>query len=403
MPTYRYEAAYASGEKVSGVVEAMSQNDAVAQIREKCEVVLSLKEVPKIAPAKPFERFNKISAKALSLTCQQFAIILKAGLPLVQTVNLVAEQCSEKTLKRLLEQVSGDITDGWAMSRSIELRANGKIPITFQETVRAGEESGDLVSAFERLSDYFERMSKTHDSVVGALTYPAFLMAVAVVVIGIIMVYAVPTFTSMFSGMGAELPLPTRILIALSDFVRNFGLILVGLIALAILGIRLYANTEKGGMTLARFQLNLPILGEVVRMSGASQFAHTMSTLLSAGMPILRAIEVAGRTVDNKVLAAEITDTLPGVEGGRSFGESLSYGKELPRMLVQMTAVGEATGSMESTLQVLAEYYDNETELRTKQALALLEPSIIVVMAVFVVLVLMAVYLPLFSMYSNMI
>ena len=401
MPTYKYEAAYASGEKVSGVVEAMSQNDAVAQIRQTCEIVLSLKEVPKVATKKPLERFNKISAKALALTCQQFAIILKAGLPLVQTVDLVAQQCSDKTLKRLLEHISNDVTDGWAMSQSIEQRSNGKLPVTFQETVRAGEESGDLVSSFERLSEYFDRMAKTRSSVVGALIYPAFLTVVAVVVVGIIMIFAVPTFTRMFESMSIELPWPTKALIAMSGFFQKYWLVLIGLIVLIAFAIRVVGATEKGGMVLSRFQLNLPILGDVVRMSGASQFAHTMSTLLASGMPILHAIEVAGRTVDNRCMAAEITDTLPGVEGGRSFGECLSYAKELPKMLVQMTAVGEATGAMETTLKILAEYYDNEVEVRSKQALALLEPAIIVIMAGFVVLILLAVYLPLFSMYEG--
>ena len=401
MPTYRYEAAYSSGERVNGVVDAMNQNDAVAMIREKCEVVLSLQEVPKVTTKNPFERFNKIGAKSLALTCKQFSIILKAGLPLVQTIDLVADQCADKTLKKLLEQISDDVTDGWSMSSSIERRANGKIPVTFQETVRAGEESGDLVSSFERLSDYFERMSKTHDSLMSALTYPALLMFVAVVVVAIIMGYAVPAFTNMFDQMNMELPAVTRALIAMSNFFQKYTLVLIGGIALFVLALRIYSNTEKGSMVMARFQLNLPVLGEVVRMSGSSEFAHTMSTLLTAGMPIIHAIEVAGRTVTNKVLATEITDTLPGVEGGRSFGECLSYSKELPKMLVQMTAVGEATGSMESTLQVLAEYYDNETELRTKQALSLLEPAIIVVMAVFVVFILLSVYIPLFSMYDG--
>ena len=402
MPSYKYEGAYGSGERVTGVIEALSQNDAVAQIRQSCEIVLSLKEVPRVRTRDPTERFKKISAKSLALTCQQFAIILKAGLPLVQTVDLVADQCADKTLGNLLRQVSEDVSNGWALSYSLEQRGGAKLPVTMRETVRAGEESGDLLSSFERLSDYFDRMAKTRQSVTSALTYPTFVIAVAVIVVGIIMIYAVPTFTSMLGGMGAELPFPTLALIAISDFFQKYTLVLIGLIALIVLGIRLYGQTEKGGMTLARFQLNLPILGEVVRMSGASQFAHTMSTLLTAGMPILHAIEVSAKTVENRVMAAEITDTLPGVEGGRSFGECLSYSKELPRMLVQMTAVGEATGSMESTLQVLAEYYDNETDVRTKQALALLEPAIIVVMAGFVMLILLAVYLPLFSMYSAM-
>ena len=401
MPTYRYEGAYANGERISGVVEATSQNAAVAQIRQTCDIVLSMKEVPKIGTKSPMARFNKFSAKSLSLTCKQFAIILKAGLPLVQTVNLVADQCPDKALKRLLQQVSEDVSNGWSMSHSIEQRSEGKLPITFQETVRAGEESGDLVASFERLSDYFERMSKTRDSVTGALAYPAFILVVAVIVIGIIMVYAVPTFTSTLGSMGVELPWVTRALIAMSEFFQKYILVVVGIIALFILALRIYASTASGGLVMARFQLNLPILGEIVRMSAASQFSHTMRTLLAAGMPILQAIEVSGRTVNNKCIAAEVMDTLPGVESGRSLGECMAYSKELPPMLVQMTAVGEATGSMESTLQVLAEYYDNETDVRSKRALALLNPAIIVVMAGFVVLVLMAVYLPMFSMYSG--
>ena len=395
MPTYKYEGAYASGERVTGVVEAVSQNDAVAQIRQSCEVVLSLKEVPRAAVRDPLERFQKVSAKSLALTCQQFAIILKAGLPLVQTVDLVADQCADKALGRLLRQVSEDVSNGWSLSYSLEQRGGRKLPVTFRETVRAGEESGDLLSSFRRLSDYFQRMSKTRDSVVSALTYPAFVLVVAVLVVAIIMGYAVPTFTSI------ELPWVTVALIAVSGFFQKYTLVLVGLLALALLLVRLYGATEKGGLTLARAQLNLPILGGIVRMSGASQFSHTMSTLLTAGMPILQAIEVSGRTMSNRFLAGEVLETLPGVEGGRPLGECMRYARELPAMLVQMTAVGEATGSMESTLKVLAEYYDNEVEVRTKQALALLEPAIIVVLAVFVVFILMAVYLPMFSMYTS--
>lgn len=400
MPTYRYEGVYPGGEKVTGVVEALNQAAAVAQIRQSCEVVLSLREIPRVAAKDPLGRFRRISAKSLALVCQQFAIILKAGLPLVQTVDLVADQCADKVLGRLLRQVSEDVSNGWSLSYSLGQRGGRKLPVTFQETVRAGEESGDLLSSFNRLSDYFDRMSKTHDSVVSALTYPAFVIVVAVFVVAIIMGYAVPTFTSMFESMNIELPWVTVALIAVSHFFQKYTLVLVGLIALAILLVRIYGATEKGGLALARAQLKLPILGGVVRMSGASQFAHTMSTLLTAGMPILQAIEVSGRTMTNRCMANEVLDTLPGVEGGRTLGECMSYAKELPAMLVQMTAVGEATGSMESTLKVLAEYYDNEVEVRTKQALALLEPAIIVVLAIFVVFILMAVYLPMFSMYS---
>ncbi len=398
MPTYKYEALYAGGEKASGVVEAVSRNEAVAQIRQSCEMVLSLKEIPRSAARDPFERFHKISAKSLALVCQQFSIILKAGLPLVQTIDLAAGQCADAQLRKLLHQVSEDVSNGWAMSYSFEQRGATALPVTFRETVRAGEESGDLRASFERMSQYFERMNKTHESVSSALTYPAFVMVVAAIVVAIIMGYAVPMFLNMFGEMGTELPWVTVALIAVSDFFKKYTIVLLGVLALILLGLRVYGATEKGGVVLARIQLKIPIVGEIVRMSGASQFAHTMSTLLAAGMPILRAIEVSGRTITNQCMSGEIMGTLTGVESGRPLGECMGYAKELPDMLVQMTGVGEATGAMESTLQILAEYYDNEVDTRVKKALSLLEPAIIVVLAIFVVFILMAVYLPMFSM-----
>ena len=202
----------------------------------------------------------------------------------------------------------------------------------------------------------------------------------------------------MFESMDIDLPWTTVALIALSHFFQRYSLVLLGVIALALLALQAFRMTDRGGIVLARAQLKIPIIGAIVRMSGASQFAHTMSTLLTAGMPILQAIEVSGRTMTNLCMAWDIAATLPGVEGGRSLGECMGYARELPAMLVQMTAVGEATGSMESTLQVLAEYYDNEVDVRIKRALALLEPAIILVLAVFVVFILLAVYLPLFGM-----
>ena len=402
MPTYKYEGAYASGEKVSGVVEAVSQTDAVNQIRQSCEIVLSIREVPKAAARDPLSKLQKINAKSLSLTCQQFAIILKAGLPLVQTVDLVAEQCPDKNLAALLKQASEDVSNGWSLSYSLEQRGAKSLPVTFRETVRAGEESGDLQAAFQRMADYFERMNKTRESLLSALTYPVFVIIVAVAVIIIVMNFVIPTFSGMFTGMGVDLPFATRALISLSGFFQKYTLVLIAAIALVILLLRLYGTTEKGGPALARVQLNLPLIGNIVRMTNASQFAHTMSTLLTAGMPILQSIEVAGKTMSNLCMAKDVLDTLPGVEGGRTLGECMGYSKELPPMLVQMTSVGEATGSMESTLEVLAAYYDNETDIQTKRAITLLEPMIIVILSIFVAFILVAVYLPMFSLYANM-
>lgn len=400
MPTYRYEATGAGGQRAEGVVEAADTAQAVAQIRQNYDVVLRLE--PIAAPrTDPLERFQKLNLKVFALLCKQFSILLKAGLPLVQTVDLVTDQMSDRMLKKLLTQVSEDIANGWSLSYSFTQRGAGRLPVTFLETIRAGEESGDLVKAFARMSTYYDRMSKTRAKAVSALVYPAFLLAAAAAVILIIMTYAVPTFARTFTSMNIEMPLPTRIVIGVSGFFSEYIWLLLCLVAAVVLALRLYGRTTAGRLHLARARLAIPILGGVATMTAASQFAHTMSAMLSAGMPILKALDTAGRSVQNAHLSQQLLSVLPGVESGRSLGQCMLELQDLPPMLAQMTAMGEATGSLESTLEVQAEYYDNEVETLSARALALLEPIIICIMAVIVVVILLSIYLPMFSLYGS--
>lgn len=397
MPRYQYDAAYSSGEQVSGVVEAVSEQAAVAQIRQTCEVVLRISEI-KSPASDPLTRFRRTSPKSLALICQQFSVILKSGLPLVQAVDLVAGQCPDKMLRQLFQQVSDDISNGWSMSYSLNQRGGGKLPVTFVETIRAGEESGDLIDAFQRLSGYYERMSKTRNKAVSAMIYPAFVLTAAVIVVFVIMTVAVPAFTATFESMGIELPMITRALIALSGFMSKYALGLVAIIVAIILALRLYGNTQSGGIKLSALRLKLPVIGRIGLMAGASQFAHTMSTMMAAGMPVLQALDISGRAISNHRFAQSILNIIPGVEAGHGMGACMKGDPVLPEMLVQMTAIGEATGSLESTLDIMAEYYDNEVDTATARAMSLLEPMIIVFLGVTVAFVLLSVYLPLFTM-----
>ena len=399
MPTYHYEAQRPGGEKADGVVEAASPGAAVAQIRRTYDVVLSLQEIP-ARHESSLTRLRKLDLKMFALMCRQFSIILKAGLPLVQTVDLVASQMSDRALRQLLGQVSEDIAGGWSLSSSFSQRGGARLPQAFLETLRSGEESGDLAQAFSRLSAYYERMTKTRAKAVSALVYPAFLSVVAVIVVVIIMAYAVPTFARTFESLNIQLPLSTRAVIAVSDFVTAYGWLLAALIALALLGVRLYARTADGAVRLAKARLALPVLGPLALMTSASQFAHTMSAMLSAGTPILRSLETSARAMGNAHLSKQVRDVLPGVEEGQSLGTCLRRCPDLPPMLVQMTAMGEVTGTLESTLEIQAEYYDSEVETLTARALSLLEPIIICIMAVIVLVILLSIYLPLFTMYG---
>ena len=399
MPTYRYEAAGAGGQRAEGVVEAADTAQAVAQIRRSYAVVLRLEEIAAPRGA-PLERFRRLNLKALALMCRQFAIVLKAGLPLGRTVDLVSAQLTDRMLRRLLDQVSEDIANGWSLSYSLSQRGGARLPPVFVETVRAGEEAGDLIRSFERLSAYYDRMTRTRTKAVSALVYPAFLTLVAAAVIVVIMAYAVPTFAQVFASMDMELPLATRMVIGLSGFFSRFGWLLLGLLAGLLLALRLYGGTAAGRLRLGRWRLSLPVLGSIALMTSSSQFAHTMSAMLAAGMPILKALDIAARSMSSPWLAHQIRQVIPGVESGRSLGQCMEECRDLPPMLVQMTAMGEASGTLESTLEVQAEYFDNEVDTLTARALSLLEPIIICVMAVFVVIILLSIYLPMFSLYG---
>ncbi len=398
MPAYYYEGAYTGGERVAGVVEASSRTEAVALIRQNCDMVLSVREVKKSVKEEMIF-LRKVDSKALSLVCRQFSIILKAGLPLVQAVDLTASQTQDRLLAGILRQVSEDVSNGWSLSYSLAQRGK-KLPVTFIETVRSGEESGDLESAFSRMSVYYDRMYKIRSKASGALMYPSFVIAVAVVVVGIIMLYAVPTFSKTFASMGIQLPAVTKLLIAVSNYFTTYFVAIVLAVAGTLFLLHIYGRTPRGRLKISRLKLSLPVVGKIGAMAGASQFAHTMTTMLAAGMPILQAIEVSGRAMTNYAMSRAVLDTISGVEAGQSLGECMSRSRDLPEMLVRMTAIGESTGSMEDTLEVMAEYYDNEVDTATARALSMLEPIIILMLAGIVVVILLAVYLPMFSMYS---
>lgn len=400
MPAYYYEAVYANGEKGDGVVEAASKDEAVAQVRQTYDVVLELREI-KGEKTDVLEKYRKINMKAFALVCKQFSIILKAGMPLIQTVSMVAMQTSDKALKRMLKQVAEDIANGWSLSYSFEKRGGSKLPSTFTETVRSGEESGDLVTAFDRMSVYYERMNKTRAKATSAMIYPTFILIVAALVVMVIMTYAIPSFTKTFESMNIELPLPSRIIIAVSNFLQSYFCVILLVVALIVIGVKLYGKTAKGMVLLAKWKLSIPVIGDIASMASASQFAHTMSIMIASGMPILNALRIASRAISNPCVASEIESVIPGVEAGQSLGECMANCKELPNMLVQMTAMGEATGSMEHILEILGEYYDNEVDVKTAKALTLLEPMIICILAVVVVAILLAIYLPMFSMYGS--
>ena len=399
MALFKYSAVDNNGIEESGQVEASNKNEAVAKLRGEYEIVIMIKEIREKEDFRDTLQIRKIDEKHLALLCEQFAIILKSGMPIVRTIDMVADQTDDKYLKSLLQSVSADVEAGHAVADSFAERGP-KLPVTFIETIRAGEESGSLDNSFAKLSEYFSKKAKVREKVVSALTYPAFVVGVAVGVIYIIMVKAVPEFTVAFESMDMELPLPTRMVMGLSDFFVKFWWIFLLIIIGAIVWIKYMESKEETKIQLDEFRLKIPILGKVHHMDACSQFANTLGMLMASGLPAMRAIEITGRSMSNSFLGSKVKQAAYDVRDGFRIGDSIRNKDCFPSLLTEMTAIGEESGSLESTLQVVGEYYDNEVDVATERATKLLEPTIICILAVFVVIVLLAVYAPMFGMYD---
>lgn len=401
MATYRYQALTSDGRSMEGVVQAETEFEAVGMIKQSYAVV---EEIREISEGKPWNRditISKVKEKPLAIACSQIAIALQQGLPLVRSLGLIAKQTEDKNLRKILVDVAGEVAEGSTLTRSFELKGIRRLPSTFIETVRAGEEAGDLAMAFRKLQVYYEKAAKVRNKASSAMVYPILLIIASLFVILVIMAVAVPMFSSAFASMGVELPLATRMLIDLSEGIRRNWLLILTVFLAAGIGCRLYVGTEQGKLRFSQRKLTLPLLGKTAIMKSTSQFANTMATMLGAGLPVNRALAATAKAMDNYYLSKEVAKVVLEVEDGKSVAEGLSNSGFFPDLLLEMTSVGEETGSLEKTLDILGIFYDGEVEASSAKALSLLEPLIISVLAVFVIFILLAVYMPMFSLYGS--
>ena len=401
MKTFKYRAIAQDGTAVNGVIEAYDEFEAVNEIRKSYDVVEFIK------PVRKERRINInineplwVSNKTLALTANQFFIMLKAGLSMTRTIELIADQCSDKLMKRYLRASAEDVAAGYSLAASLE--KNGKkIPAVFIETVRAGEESGTLEQSFQSLEVYYSRAHKTKKKVKSALTYPIIVLLIAIVVIAVVMVVLVPRMTETLQSFGTELPVVTKILIAISDFFKNWWWIVLIVIAAVILGLYFYGKTEKGKMSLSKLRMKMPVIGKITRFNAAAQVANTLATLLAAGLPVTRALDIVSRVVDMRCVGKELNEAIVKLEGGMSLGEALKDSQWLPAMLIEMITVGESSGMLEETLRTIGLYYSEEATSASDAALGLMEPIITVVLGVVVGFIVIAIYVPMFTMSSN--
>nr|MCR5054428.1 type II secretion system F family protein [Lachnospiraceae bacterium] len=347
MQTYKYTAISKSGERVTGVVEAFNEMDAATRVRENCKLIIKLEEDGAKSNAMGILNMDiggkKLEPKAFTVMCSQFAIILNSGVPIARAVELIENKMTDKTLKALLRRVKDDVEAGRTLSDSFEENGSEFLPPTFTETIRAGEESGNVAKAFETMHDYFDKEQKMKTKIKSALAYPVFVLIIAVIVVAVIMIKVVPTFTEVFASEDAEMPIMMQMLIGISNFFSKYFLIMFAVAAVLFIAYKLYSKTEDGKMKTAKLALKLPMFGNISSLNSARQFANSMATMLGAGLPVIKALSITARVISNYYISTEVGKLAGKIEEGKSLGDSMRDANILPDILTDMTSVGEST------------------------------------------------------------
>jgi type IV pilus assembly protein PilC len=405
MPTFVYKGRNRLNEMVSGEREASSQDELRALLRREQVVLTQASEkgrefsIPKLGAKK------RVKAKELSVFTRQFSVMIDAGLPLVQCIDILAQQQQNPFFKDVLNQVRQHVEEGSTLHSALE-----KHPKVFDSLytsmVEAGETGGVLDLILQRLATLIEKVVKLKRSIVSASIYPAAVILVAIAAVAIIMVVVIPQFEQIFLGLlgpGEALPLPTRIVMAISNFLAGWGGIatLVFLIGAAV-GTSYYYKTPRGRHQIDALLLKLPIFGSILRKIAVARFSRILSTLLSSGVPILQSLEITAKTAGNVIVEDAIMKVRAGVERGENFVEPLKATEVFPHMVGQMVGVGEQTGALDAMLGKIADFYEDEVDSAIADLLALIEPALIAFLGVTIGSIVISMYLPLFTLIGKL-
>jgi type IV pilus assembly protein PilC len=405
MPTFAYSGRTRAGQTVSGERLADSMDLAVAALRRDQIMVTRITpakaKADAASKAKVGKTGKKVSAKTLAVFTRQFSVMIDAGLPLVQCLDILGSQEEDKNFAAVILETRTAVESGASLADAMR-----KHPKTFDSLftnmIAAGEAGGILDTILKRMATYIEKSVKLSGQVKSAMIYPVAIIVIAGLVVGVILWKVIPTFAELFSGLGADLPLPTRIVIALSDnLVRFFPFLAVGGAAAAY-GFRTYYATPAGRRVIDHTVLVMPILGNIMKKIAVARFCRTLSTLISSGVPILDGLEITARTAGNSVVEDAIMVTRTSIERGETIAAPLKETGVFPPMVAQMVGVGEATGALDTMLAKIADFYEEEVDVAVAGLLTLLEPIMIAVLGVVVGGIVIAMYLPIFDLISKL-
>jgi type IV pilus assembly protein PilC len=409
MPTFAYSGRTRTGQTVTGERIADTMDAAVSALRREQIMVTRIDPAKAAAKAEAKAAAQPgapkpgkgVPAKNLAIFTRQFSVMIDAGLPLVQCLDILGKQEPHKNFSAVILKVREDVEGGAALADSMK-RHPKTFDALYSNMIAAGEAGGILDTILKRLAVYIEKNVKLKGEVKSAMIYPIAVIVIAALVVGAILWKVIPTFASLFQGLGAQLPMPTRVVIAASDFVVAWGWIIV--IGLGVTGylMRRYYATEGGRHTIDAIMLKVPILGNIIRKVAVARFCRTLSTLLSSGVPILDGLDITARTSGNAIVEKAILTTRSGIERGETVSGPLKETGVFPSMVVQMINVGETTGALDTMLSKIADFYEDEVDSAVAGMLTLLEPIMIAFLGVVVGGIVIAMYMPIFDLISKL-
>lgn len=397
MPVYLWEGKNRKNEVQKGEFEAKSENEVRAMLLRRGVTTTKIKKKPKDL----FENVSflqpRVKQSDIILFARQFSTMIDAGLPIIQCLDILHTQQENKTFKKMLRQITESVEGGSTLAEALK-----KFPKHFDDLftnmIAAGEAGGILDAILRRLAGYLEKAAALKRKVKGAMTYPIIVLFVALLVVSVILIYVIPVFQDMFADMGGELPVPTQIVVKLSNFVQSKILYIIVAIVLLVVAVRRFYQTEKGRKIMDKMVLKLPVVGILLRKVAVAKFTRTMSTMLTSGVAILETLDIVARTSGNKTIEDAIYKVRSGIAEGRTMADPLIESKVFPSMVCQMIAVGESTGALDTMLEKIADFYDEEVDQAVNNLTAMIEPIMMVFLGVTIGGLVISMYLPIFKM-----
>ncbi len=401
MPIYLYVAQTKKGRKLKGELEAADERIALSQLKRRNLTVTKIKQKPKDIFENVAFMQPKVTSKDIVIFTRQFSTMIDAGLPLVQGLTILAEQMENRTFRAMLKEITKDVEGGSTLAEA--LKKHPKVfDALFVNLVAAGEVGGILDTIMRRLADYIEKSEALKKRIKGAMTYPAVVVAIAILVIAVILIFVIPVFEEMFSSFGAALPGPTQVVVNMSRFMKgNMHWVILAVIAFVI-AFKKYRNSKGGRKTTDSIALKLPVFGDLLKKTAIARFSRTLGTMIQSGVPILDSLEIVAKTSGNVILEEIIFEVRASIAEGQTIADPLSETDIFPGMVIQMISVGEATGALDTMLNKIADFYDDEVDTAVDALTSMLEPMLMLFLGGAIGGLVIAMYLPIFQMAAAM-